>query len=109
MKKTILLLIISFATLWVNQASALSLENFDSLRKEDPEQLMYYLAGVRDGVTWTNTITSNPIYCPSKNTSFDIQEVIKIIDATVKTNNTNRDSPVEMLLIFGLQELYPCQ
>lgn len=109
MKKLKLLLITFLATLWGSQASALSLENYNQLKSEDPAQLIYYLTGVRDGVSWSNLFTSSQIYCLPKNSTLETNQIIKIIDATAKTTNTNADSQVEMLLLFGLKALYPCQ
>jgi len=46
---------------------------------------------------------------PPPNTNIDVTQMMKIIDGFAKISNTNGSEPVEMLLIYGLQTLYPCK
>jgi hypothetical protein len=75
-----------------------------------------YINGVGRGIAWANVVVKNqknaPLFCggPPK-LALGPENYISILDAAIKarTNDVKPDAPIELLLLRGLQESFPCE
>jgi hypothetical protein len=73
-----------------------------------------YLAGASDGLNVMNAAVgkkyglNNLIYCPPGNLALTEDQVAVIVRRWVKDRAVRSDLPVAIVLLFGLEETFPC-
>ena len=91
-----------------------SAQLYYSKYKENPSKYDEYLQGVEAGfAVYGVFLESDPLYCPPKKMTFNIDNIKDFIDRFAK--NKEKDNkpipsnyPVSFLLIKSLQSIFPC-
>jgi hypothetical protein len=90
----------------------LTVKAYDGIKKD--EIVKVHINGVGRGYAWANAqlILANqqPLYCQPDKLALDIANYIGIIDREIKDteNKYTLDTPVELILLRGLQKTFPC-
>jgi hypothetical protein len=71
-----------------------------------------FVGGLGDGISTTNTLTGNHLFCPPEHLGLVLANYTDILDKQVaRIDNDDaklQDIPIGMLLIKGLAETFPC-
>lgn len=98
-----------------NQAMAeVNIKEYD--RVKNAEWFRTYLGGVGVGISWANTASGmrkgKPLYCAPSNLPLNQENYLEIaareIEVAKGTGKLDPDTPVELLLLHGLQRTFPC-
>lgn len=92
----------------------ITVKQFD--KYEGQEVFKLYIRGVGDGYSWANTALANNkqrlLFCAPVKLTLSVDQYLQIIHDTIKglrqTGKNIEDFPVEMVLLLGLQEMFPC-
>lgn len=108
-------LIFFFVTLPVTDSKAMTLEKYKSASGSNNDLIKAYLAGVYKGFFFSNEILNlrkeNQFYCLNSNLQLNSGNIIKILEDYLKTEEgqgLENDFPVELALLNGLQNTFPC-
>ena len=101
-----------FATTTITGFAFTSAEDFLRGRGSDRESFdQIYIQGVANGFMWANArlkaIGQKPLYCQS-NISLNADNLVNILEKTVAKFSIERVNPVEMALLRGLIDTFPC-
>lgn len=106
-----------FGFFLVSLASAdVTLKTYKSTK--DTETFKSYIAGVGNGFGWANTFLGTkgepPLYCQPNKLSMTAENYLQILQKFIQENKelTDKLGPdcfVEMLLLQGLIETFPCK
>ena len=97
-------------------ASAIDLQEYQRLRGDKVMQT--YVAGVGAGYFWSNaylgTIKSaRPLYCQNAGLSLNSANYINILESRIKAlekqGRKEPNTPIEIVLLDGLLEAFPCK
>jgi hypothetical protein len=78
------------------------------------EWFKFYISGVGSGFGWANVQLHArglpPLYCQPDKLGLNADNLLKILDDYIeqKKDQLKPDLPVEMLLLQGLKETFPC-
>jgi hypothetical protein len=85
---------------------------------KDDTSFRMYILGVGNGYTWANIDLEkkkeNPLFCPPKKLALTVDNLIHTIDMMIKDTKYGKlisktDTPIELILLKGLQETFPCK
>lgn len=87
-----------------------------SLKRRDTEPLIAYLYGAFDAYNWANshleTSGREMLYCLPPTMRLGSANFISLVDEQLKKlkerKNSSDQPPVELLLLLGLKENFPC-
>lgn len=105
------------AALSMNGARATSIDNFEMLRKSNPQLAEAYMLGVGNGLSWANSAleqrSDTPLFCPPSDVRFTYRDYIEIseqqLSALKRSNMIVPGMPIDFVLYLGLAEKYPCR
>ena len=94
---------------------AMSVNEYRSLKAADKESTVLYLVGVFEGFEWSNTYIrlrkEEPLYCRDAKLQLNAQNITQILESYLDTEEGKAmgiDYPVELALLNGLNETFPC-
>ncbi len=105
-------------SVFFSHAEAMTVSVYQSLKEKDREALEFYMEGVGQGVTWTHsmfsTIRNAEVFCLPNKLGLNAQNYIHIVDRTIQFYSqegrpVESDTPIEMLLVFGMEKTFPCE
>lgn len=104
--------IILFCT--TSTVNALTIPEYEKMKKDDIDILKLYLLGVGRGYTWSNILAKKEhnvsLFCPPNNLVLNGDNYISIIDMELEAENNFKDNfEVEVILLVTLQETFPCE
>ena len=88
------------------------LRAFDKWKSDETFKL--YIEGVGIGYGWANTSLEHrkqsKLYCQPANLALDASNYIDIITREIQANKNiyTPDTPVELILLIGLEKTFPC-
>ena len=103
----VILLFVSFAN------AEFAIKDYDNLK--DVGWFRTYITGVGVGTTWANTELQSrgqpPLYCLPGKLVLETQNYMRILQGSIEKHKDiiKLDTPVEMLLLEGLMETFPCK
>ena len=95
----------------------ISINRYKKVIKESGEEGAFktigdYIAGVGIGYSWANTysenIKQNPLYCQNSKLALNNRNYFDIMHQECMRGTYNDDTPIELILLFGLQKTFPC-
>jgi hypothetical protein len=79
----------------------------------ETEEFQVHIAGVAEGFGWANTVLDmrkqQRLYCAPAKLALHAANHIDIIRQKIKKITYTPDTPVELVLLAGLAETFPCQ
>jgi hypothetical protein len=87
-------------------------------RFKNDKAIILYVNGVAKGLFWTNIIAGDKLnqkiklLCLPENMTLNSDNVVSIIDSQItqlRKTKGSLDTPIEMLLIDGLMDAFPCK
>ena len=97
MKTTKLVTIAGALSLFVNQVNALSVSDYELLKKEDLASLKIHINGVGSGFGWSNIIVEKKLkeklYCPPQKKSLTAENFMAVIDVELSSGRYEEDEP----------------
>lgn len=103
----------TFMLIFCHAASAMSVEEYRKAKSHSMSDLKSYIEGVGKGIEWSNSTLQargqKPLCCPPDTLLLDEEKFIRIIDRQIaKMRNPAGSTPVELILLMGLADRYPC-
>lgn len=109
--------LIIFGSFLVSLGNAdVNLKTYESLK--DTQEFKMYISAVGEGFSWANTeLTGNgrsPLYCQPPKLGLTFENYLRILKDYIEKNKElvkrlGDNFPVEVLLLRGLQETFPCK
>ncbi len=105
-------------SVFVSRADAMGVSYYQSLKEKDREALEFYMEGVSQGLLWSQALSSIrhevKVYCQPEGLSLNVENYIDVVDKTIEFYSeegkpVESDTPIEMLLMFGLERTFPCE
>ena len=101
--------------LWTAPASAMSLDQYEEMKKSDWAKT--YVFGVGQGFLWANAEQANknapPFYCQSPKVALTADNYLQILNDSIEkrraSSKYDKGFPIEGLLMMALQEAFPCK
>lgn len=104
----------------VGQASAMSVEDYNQIKDVEPSNMLIYLNGIGSGYFWSNTYLmvyrkAQPLYCQPEKLALHGDNYQSILEAELKrsyrpkTAAEKSTSSVDMYLLLGLVNTFPCK
>jgi hypothetical protein len=96
----------------LGQAHALNLDEYERIK--DQELVKLYVSGVGQGIFWANTATEGKkLYCPPPGLTMNIENFNSTLNKQIAFFRTTAyykaDAPIELLMLRGLQNTFPCE
>lgn len=91
------------------------LKNFDKSKEKFSTEVEAYITGVGSGISFANAMLSSrkltELYCAPPNLALTYTNYMDILDREIKENKNkySLDTPVEAILLVGLQKVFPCE
>lgn len=73
-----------------------------------------YVAGLGSGYSWANVMLETRsgaqlhLYCPPNKLAINGENYLDILDNHIKRRSPSDDVPIELILLQGLMETFPC-
>lgn len=104
----------------VGKANAMSVEDYNKIKDVEPGSMLIYLNGIGSGYFWSNTYLmvyrkAQPLYCQPGKLVLHGDNYKSILDAELqrsyrpKTAADKATSSVDMFLLLGLINTFPCE
>ena len=116
-RTVISLLLAVFPTFWIVPIYAeIPFEKYETVKKT--EAFKVYLKGVRSGYVGANAYLASmrhlpPLYCQPNKMGLNAENYLRILDEYLSKPEVKNEMPpdtfVELLLLFALQEVFPCK
>lgn len=81
-------------------------------KSENATGNMIFIAGIGNGISWTNTMMKetgrSPLYCPPPDQGFSGEEYVAMLREFVRGKTREADLPVGFALLLTLGSKFPC-
>ncbi len=114
-----LLVLCALLFIAVNASADLTLKDYLAMKNDEKRGLYldFYVQGIGEGTAWSNTLLEEKgqplLYCQPGKLALDYKDYKSIIDKMIENmkakNKFKEDWPIGLILMFGLQEAYPCK
>jgi len=99
-----------------NLANSLQVDKYLDAKTNQPvlhRNFLRYINGVGEGYGWSNTMLKmnekTRLFCVPSNLALHENDYVQILENQIKTmHGLEGDWPVEMILLQGLMEKFPC-
>ncbi|KAA0970302.1 hypothetical protein FPY71_07195 [Aureimonas fodinaquatilis] len=82
--------------------------------KENKEtnEAKIFISGIHEGISWSRAVTlhigGRPTYCIAGNKIITGRDAISLLDGYIVRNEPKHSDPIAMIMIFAMQESFPC-
>jgi hypothetical protein len=93
--------------------SEVSFKDYETLK--NTKEFRLFIAGVAEGAGWSNVLLdshgSKKLFCQPSNLTMSADDLLDIIKREVNANAKvfKSDTPLGLILIKGLVDIYPCK
>ncbi|KEQ17080.1 hypothetical protein [Endozoicomonas numazuensis] len=104
-------LLTTFFSINAVAGNSVTISAYKNLNEKHLNSLKLHINGVGQGFLWSNNIEGRkPFYCSPGKLALNADNYMQIIDSQIPLyEKSGKDFPIEMLLLFGLQEAFPCK
>ena len=81
----------------------------------DDEDYIEHLKSVESGMSWMQVASEKSLYCPPEQLKMNLdtlRDAIKLGIENLKNRNFSSqeidDAPIELIMLFGLETIFPC-
>lgn len=114
MKKICIAIIVLFMSA-TGASAELSLGEYGQIRGDEAKMdiIRTYINGVGVGIGWADTYMSenagSHIFCQPEDLSLNAHNMVDILDREIKRFEYNGNIPIELILLLGLIQTFPCK
>ena len=80
---------------------------------KDKQYFKDYIGAVGMGYSWSNIFNENihgtKLYCSPSNLALETSNYVSILRNEINNTSYKEDSPIEMILMYGLIKTFPCK
>jgi len=104
----------AFFVLYINSASAITVEEYQQAKVREKDALEFYIYGLGRGFFWSNIVLmeegQKPFYCPPEKIALNVSNYMSVIDKRLSSSDDSnrKDLPIALVLYFGLADTFPC-
>lgn len=103
----------TLSCLSINSFAFISAEEYLRHKETDKEGFdRIYIQGIANGFMWSNvhlkSINQKEVFCQN-NLALNADNLVNILEKTLKKNPKDGKQPVEMVLLMGLIDTFPCK
>jgi len=110
-KSLIILIALSFLCS-IKPTYAITVKEYELVKKADLDWTEDYINAVGVGIFWSNAMLweqeKQRLYCSPSKLSLNAGNYIRILEEEIQNGGYTKESPVEMILLFGLIRTFPC-
>jgi hypothetical protein len=108
-------LFVMFAALAVSVSAGVGADQYEKLKSQ--MEFKVYIKGLTQGFEWANTCLESRgqkrLYCAPSKPVLETENYLRILDDRMKDKDFRSkvppDIPIEAILLFELQEMFPCK
>lgn len=93
-------------------SATLYVSDYEELKVKEPAPTRLYVSGVGEGIFWANTLlgrVDTPMYCQPERLGLGPANYMDILEKQLeRREHKTKDVPIEMVLLEGLMETFPC-